>query len=76
LKIDRSFITDLADDKDDREITSTIISMGHNLGLKVLAEGVETEEQLAYLKARGCDSYQGYLKSPAVPAEEFAELIR
>ena len=76
LKIDRNFIKDLADDKDDREITSTIISMGHNLGLKVLAEGVETEEQLAYLKAQGCDSYQGYLKSPAVPAEEFAELIR
>jgi diguanylate cyclase (GGDEF)-like protein/PAS domain S-box-containing protein len=75
LKIDRGFIQDLTEDRDDREITSTIISMGHNLGLSVLAEGVETAEQLAFLKAQGCDSYQGYLRSPAVPAEAFAKLI-
>jgi c-di-GMP-related signal transduction protein len=50
--------------------------MGHTLGFKVLAEGVETPEQLAFLQEKGCDIYQGYLKSPAVTAEAFAELLR
>ena len=49
--------------------------MGHTLGFKVLAEGVETDEQLAFLRERGCDLYQGYLRSAAVPAEEFELLV-
>jgi EAL domain-containing protein (putative c-di-GMP-specific phosphodiesterase class I) len=50
--------------------------MAHTLRLKVLAEGVETEEQLNFLKEHGCDFYQGYYKSPAVPAETFAALLK
>ena len=59
-----------------RQIAATIIAMGHTLGFKVLAEGVETPEQLAFLLAKGCDSYQGYIKSKPVSAHEFAELLR
>ena len=75
LKIDRSFVEDIPESEDDREIAATIVAMGHTLGLKVLAEGVETDAQLAFLRERGCDLYQGYLKSPAVPAEEFEVLV-
>jgi EAL domain-containing protein (putative c-di-GMP-specific phosphodiesterase class I) len=50
--------------------------MGHILGFKVLAEGVETSEQLAFLKTKGCDSYQGYIKSKPVPGHELAKLLR
>jgi EAL domain-containing protein (putative c-di-GMP-specific phosphodiesterase class I) len=57
-------------------ITATIIAMGHTLGFKVLAEGVETTEQLAFLREKGCDTYQGYIKSPPISAEEFAKLFR
>ena len=71
LKIDKSFIQDLESNKNDREITAAIIAMGHTLGLKILAEGVETEEQLMHLKELGCDYYQGYLTSPAVTIELF-----
>lgn len=76
LKIDKSFIDDIPFQQDDMEIAATIIAMGHILGFKVLAEGVETAEQLIFLKERGCDLYQGYIKSPAVSAQEFAELLR
>jgi len=76
LKIDKSFIDDIPLLKDDMEITATIIAMGHTLGFKVLAEGVETPEQLAFLQGKGCDSYQGYIKSKPVPAEAFADLLR
>lgn len=76
LKIDKSFIDDIPNLQDDMEITSTIIAMGHILGFKVLAEGVETEEQLEFLREKRCDSYQGYIKSPPVPAEIFAQLLR
>ncbi|MDI1232353.1 MAG: EAL domain-containing protein, partial [Methylobacter sp.] len=58
------------------EIAATIIAMGHILGFKVLAEGVETAEQLAFLQEKGCDMYQGYIKSRPIPAQEFAELLR
>ncbi|OEF98401.1 putative bifunctional diguanylate cyclase/phosphodiesterase [Desulfuribacillus alkaliarsenatis] len=71
LKIDRSFIRDIIDDTDDAAIASAIIAMAHNLKLKVVAEGVETEEQLKYLKENHCDNFQGYLFSKPVPAEEF-----
>jgi len=76
LKIDKSFIADISHDRDDREITLAIISMGHSLGFKVLAEGVESAEQLAFLQANGCDMYQGYFRSKPVPAEEFVKLLQ
>ena len=75
LKIDKTFIDDIPQLADDKEIASAIIGMGHTLRLKVLAEGVETEEQLNFLKEQGCDYYQGYYKSPAVTAEAFAEML-
>jgi diguanylate cyclase (GGDEF)-like protein len=76
LKIDKSFIDDIPHFQDDMEITATIIAMGHILGFKVLAEGVETQEQLDFLRKKGCDAYQGYFTSKPVPAEDFAELLR
>ncbi|MGZ4982365.1 MAG: EAL domain-containing protein, partial [Methylobacter sp.] len=62
--------------QDDMEIAATIIAMGHILGFKVLAEGVETPEQLAFLRKKKCDLYQGYILSPPVSAEAFIELLR
>jgi diguanylate cyclase (GGDEF)-like protein/PAS domain S-box-containing protein len=76
LKIDKSFIDDIPHLQDDMEIAATIIAMGHILGFKVLAEGVETTAQLAFLQDKGCDMYQGYIKSRPLQAEEFAELLR
>jgi len=76
LKIDKSFVDDIPFHQDDMEIAATIIAMGHTLGFKVLAEGVETAEQLAFLQAKGCDMYQGYLTSPPVTAEEFEKLLK
>jgi diguanylate cyclase (GGDEF)-like protein/PAS domain S-box-containing protein len=76
LKIDKSFIDDIPSLQDDMEITATIVSMGHILGFKVLAEGVETLEQLAFLQEKGCDTYQGFIKSKPLPAEEFARFLR
>lgn len=76
LKIDKSFIDEIPHNNDDMEIASTIVAMGHILGFKVLAEGVETQEQLAFLQKTGCDTYQGYLKSRPIPADEFVNLLR
>ncbi|HEY8034156.1 MAG TPA: EAL domain-containing protein [Methylobacter sp.] len=76
LKIDKSFIDDIPSLQDDMEITATIVAMGHILGFKVLAEGVETLEQLAFLREKGCDTYQGFIRSKPLPAEEFAQLLR
>jgi diguanylate cyclase (GGDEF)-like protein/PAS domain S-box-containing protein len=76
LKIDRSFVRDLTVDRDDWVIVSTIIRMAHSLNLKVIAEGVETGEHLAILRAQGCDEVQGYHLSRPLPAEEVAEFIR
>ena len=75
LKIDKSFVDDLPHQREAMEIAATIIAMGHTLGLKVLAEGVETPEQLAFLQRKGCDRYQGYLTSPPVPAAAFVALL-
>jgi len=69
LKIDRSFIGDLGDNADDAVIIQAIISLGHSLGLTVIAEGVETVEQLAFLRDQGCDEIQGYWLSPPLPAD-------
>ncbi|MBB1074561.1 EAL domain-containing protein [Rhodoferax sp. 4810] len=71
LKIDRSFITELPHNRDDNQIVSTIIGMAHNLGLEVVAEGIETTEQAVYLRQIGCDLGQGYLFSRPVPIDEF-----
>lgn len=70
VKIDRAFVADLEQDKDDAAICTTIIAMAHALGLQVIAEGVETEGQLEFLQAQGCDQVQGYLISKPVTAAE------
>ncbi len=75
LKIDKSFIDDIPHHRDDMEIAAAIVAMAHTLRLKVLAEGVETKAQLDFLKAQGCDLYQGYLTSPPVPAAQFEKLL-
>ena len=75
LKIDRTFIGELMSRADDASIVRAIVSLAHNLRLKVVAEGVETDEQLELLRSLGCDQYQGFCFSPAVPAPQFAELL-
>ncbi len=76
LKIDQSFIRDLTTDPDSKAIAATIIAMAHNLNHTVIAEGVETEEQLAFLREQECDEFQGYLLSRPVPADELLEILR
>ena len=71
LKIDQSCIRDIGKDNDDRAIVSAIIDMAHNLGLKTIAEGVETAEQLDFLHLHGCDEVQGYYFSKPLPCAEF-----
>jgi EAL domain-containing protein (putative c-di-GMP-specific phosphodiesterase class I) len=76
LKIDKSFIDDIPYQQGDMAIAATIIAIGHILGFKVLAEGVETQQQLNFLREKGCDNYQGYIKSKPLPAAEFEQLLR
>jgi diguanylate cyclase (GGDEF)-like protein/PAS domain S-box-containing protein len=76
LKIDRSFIRDVATDPSGASVVTSIIDIAHNLGLTAVAEGVETREQLAFLVDRSCDMFQGYLFSKPLPAEDFAALLR
>lgn len=75
LKIDRSFVCDLAHDPGDCAIAAVIVTLGHSLGLKVVAEGVETEQQREILLEQGCDFAQGYLFSRPLPAAEFVEWL-
>jgi diguanylate cyclase len=75
LKIDQSFVRDLSQHANDRAIVTSIISLAHNLKLQVIAEGVETEEQYAYLLKNGCHGAQGYLFGRPVPAHEFEKLL-
>jgi len=75
LKIDRSFIRDLNSNPDDASIVGAIISLAHGLRLKVVAEGVESAAQLELLKRMGCDQYQGYLRSPAIPAAQIQAML-
>jgi EAL domain-containing protein (putative c-di-GMP-specific phosphodiesterase class I) len=76
LKIDRGFVKDLMTRADDASIVQAIISMAHSLRLKVVAEGVETIEQLDSLKSMGCDQYQGFHFSPPLSVADFGDLMR
>lgn len=75
LKIDQSFIRDLVKNENDKIIVRTIINTAHSLNLKVIAEGVENEDQLNFLKKEGCDHYQGYLFSKPMPIDEFEDYL-
>jgi diguanylate cyclase (GGDEF)-like protein/PAS domain S-box-containing protein len=76
LKIDKSFVDDLPDDRMSATIAMTIIDLAHNLGFKVVAEGVETKEQLDFLNKQGCDQFQGYYFCEPLPPERFEEKLK
>lgn len=76
LKIGRSFVCDIGRDPDGTVLARAIISLGHSLNLTVVAEGVETAEQLAFLEARGCDEAQGFFLGKPMPPEELQRLLR
>lgn len=75
LKVDQSFVRNLTTSENDAAITRAVITMGHALKLKVIAEGVESAEQLARLRESGCDEVQGHLFGPPLPPEQFAQLL-
>lgn len=76
LKIDRGFVRDLEQDSDDAAIVSAIVALGQALGLRIVAEGVETDKQQDFLTRLGCDSLQGYLLGQPVPAEQFMSKLQ
>ena len=76
IKIDRSFVTDLSQEREAGAIVTAIIALGHSLKRRVLAEGVETEDQMHFLWRHGCDDVQGFLFGRPLPADEFAALLR
>jgi EAL domain-containing protein (putative c-di-GMP-specific phosphodiesterase class I) len=71
-----SFVTHLPADQRNAAIATAVIGLGHALNLEVIAEGVDKQEQLDFLRSRECDTFQGYLFSPGVTEEEFASLLR
>jgi len=75
LKIDRTFVSDVSTNEDDAAIAKAIVMMGHALDMSVIAEGVETPQQLEYLTSLGCDAIQGYLFSPPLSTQSFTELL-
>ncbi|KQQ89047.1 signaling protein [Massilia sp. Leaf139] len=75
LKIDKSFVSELADNPDDQAIAMAVISLGHKLNLRVIAEGVETEQQRAFLRENECDEMQGYLFSKPVGADDIVDML-
>ena len=76
IKIDRSFVKDIPDNQNDMEITSAVIAMAHNLKLKVVAEGIETAAQLAFLRRHRCDVGQGYLFDRPIPGDDLMEKLK
>jgi EAL domain-containing protein (putative c-di-GMP-specific phosphodiesterase class I) len=75
LKIDREFVKEMTTRAEDASIVRAMVSLAHSLNLKVVAEGVETPEQLAFLQQLRCDQYQGFLFSPAIAAVDFQRLL-
>jgi EAL domain-containing protein (putative c-di-GMP-specific phosphodiesterase class I) len=75
LKIDKSFINELQKDSDDKAIVNAIVTMAHTLNLRVVAEGVETENQLSLLRSSGCDEIQGFLLGMPLPPEDFKRIL-
>jgi EAL domain-containing protein (putative c-di-GMP-specific phosphodiesterase class I) len=75
LKIDRSFVSDVTSDAQNQAIMTAVIQLAHNLNLKVTAEGVETEAELAFLSQQQCDAMQGYLFSRPIPAAEMETML-
>ena len=75
LKIDQSFVRDIPQDEDDVAITKAIIALGKSLNLKLIAEGVETQEQRDFIRDNGCELIQGYFYSKPVPAKEMQKLL-
>lgn len=76
LKIDQSFVRDISTDGDDKAIVTTIINMAESLGMRTIAEGVETASQLEFLRLQGCDEIQGYYFSPPLPTDDFELYVR
>ena len=76
IKIDKSFVMEMDKSKKDDVIVRSTIDLGHNLGLKVIAEGVESQESWDRLKEMGCDSAQGYFMSRPIPADQFMQWIQ
>ena len=75
LKIDKSYVQDVIEDEGDASLVKAIIQMGHSFGIEVVAEGVETSEQLSFLQSYGCDMMQGYLLSKPLPMDEALEFV-